>query len=1374
MKTIIRLFQTTTMLLVVFALPQIASAAKSFNGGPPAMTATPTSINVTAGLATNVTTVIALFDGNTSSSVGNNSNCVYSVSVTTNGVIDSSDMAIGLSVTNFTSLKGFQQTPILTVTSSITALTLSNTYVLTIWANNNPSNSTAITPISATFTITMVAAPPPSPVKVWSPAGVDTNWSTGANWTPAGVPGSTNDLFFYDIGTVGSAGAVNNVLNNSMTIGSLTYGQTNDFFTTLIASGKTLTVVDTNGLVVGTGSDVGSVQVPQSTITGAGGALVVSNLNAIVIVSQASPSSSPSTSDATLDLSGLGVFNGTISRLIIGVDTALLKGANGVLNLARTNIITMAPGSVAPQISVGEGSQSSAVSATGSNTLLLGQTNAFFIDSIAVGRGRADNGLISFNSAFSSPTAYFRGTNGTASRVGTWTIGDGFNGKLNSTHATNDFSLGTVNALVDTMNIGVGANVVAQKPTPGKGVIFVNAGSIDVNNLNVGVTYSTNGGSFAGNGDGTVNMTGGSLVVNSNLTLASTAVAGIGSGTLNISSATVTANNGVSIGAGTAIINLTSSILNVTNSTATIGTSNTPLGSFAITNSVLNLAIQSSGEPSIATTNLAVGTGPNTINVISPPLITALPGQYQVIQYGINGGSSSGNLNAFVLGSLPPAIPAYGAYLSNNVANNSIDIVFTNGPVTPILTWDGTNNGNWNTSTPNWRPASGPDTVYVDTAFVTFDDSLKGTTSVSLVGTLLPGTLTVNNTSSNYVFGGTGKISGTVGLVKSGPGSLILDNSGANDFSGGVTINNGTLQIGNNDANGNFPSDPCVDNGALVFSRSDATLTVANVISGTGTLTQNGTGVLALSATNTSYSGAITVLKGTLQAGSPKAFGTNQLTGSITITNAGTLDVNFQKFGAGAALPVTVSGLGVSGNGAIVNNASNQTSVLHIVTLAGDTTIGGSGNWDIRTSGNSVTNNDAQLNGAYNLTKVGTNTITLTGVQMDPGMGNINVQAGTLDVANMTSSLGNPVATATVFTNATLVLDSLSNAMNKVIVLNDGGILKGSSTNYSGGPVTFGGPVTLLGAGTFTANSGALLLLTNTVSGSGGSLTKSGSGVVFLAASNSYSGNTVVSGGTLALTNYNSADGSINASTNININSGASIDVSGRSNGTLTLKSGQTLVGGVVSTNGPGAIRGVLIANSGATVAPGTGSTNIGALSVTGNATLQGATVMKISAAAGNDQIAAASLTYGGNLVVTNCSGTITNGEIFKLFVASNGVYNAGSFSSITLPTATGLSWTTNLTVDGTITANVVTGPSPTPVITNIGLIGTNLHLNGTNGASGGTLYVLASTNLALPLTNWIAISTNSFTGSGTFNVTVTNAINPNTPQSFYIISQPH
>ena len=1364
MKTMIRNLQTVIALAAIFAMPYLASAAKSFAS----MTTIPASTNITPGVAATVSTTVTATDGTGGSAVTTGSHCQFTILS-----INPSDPSVtaSLSLTNYNAATGTAQPTTLTVTT--TSLTPSNTYVVSVMVSSNPPNTLLINQITNTFTISMTPPPAFVPLRVWSPAGANTNWSTAGNWTPSGSPVSSNDLQFVDLGAVGSAGLVDNVVDNNFTIGSLTYGQTNNFHTTLIASGKTLTLVGTNGLTAGTGTDVGTL-VTVNTITGAGGTLIVSNTAANVNIGQANPSASNggnSAANATLDMSGLGVFNATISRMLVGVDS-LLKGDNGVLNLAMTNIITMTPGSAAPQISIGEDSQSSPVSATASNSLLLGQTNAFSVDSIAVGRGRTDHAIMSFNSTLTSPTAYFRGTNGNASRVGTWTIGDGYNGKLNSCHATNDFSLGTVNALVNTMNIGVGANVgTTVKPTPGAGVLFVNAGIIDVNNLNVGVTYSTNGAPYDGNGSGTVNLTGGSLVVNSNLALAATALAGIGSGTLNISSATVKANSGITVGAGMSTISLTSGTLSATNSTATIGTSNNPVSNFSITGSTLNLALQNN-SPSIATTNLVIGGGPNPINISSVPLLTGFPAQFQVIQYGINGGISTGDLTTFALGSLPSASPNYGAYISNNVANNSIDIVFTNGPFVPALVWDGTNNGNWNTSTTNWKPNSGPDTVYIDTAFVTFDDTLRGTTSVSLTGTLLPGSLTVNNTSSNYVFGGTGKISGSVGLLKTGSGSLTLDNSGVNDFSGGVTISGGTLQIGNNDANGNLPAGSVIDNGALIFRRTDANVTVPNVLSGTGTLTQNGASanILTLTGTNTSYVGAITVLQGTLQPGNPKAFGTNQTTGSITVTNAATLDVNNQKFGAGAALPVTVSGPGVGNNGAIVNNSSNQTSVLHIVTMTADTTLGGSGNWDIRTSGGTTTTSDAQLNGAFNLTKVNTNTITLTSVTVDPALENINVQAGTLDMANLSTSLGDANATATVYTNAMLVLDTLANVLSKVVVLNSGATLKGASTNSLGGPVTFDGPVTLAGPTTITANSGALFLLRNTVSGPGG-FTKPGNGTLFLAASNTYAGSTVVSGGTLALTNYNAIDGSIDSTTNINITSGAVIDVSGRSDNTLTLKNGQTLVGGVTSTNGPGTVNGNLIVGAGATIAPGNaGTTNAaaGTLSITANLTLQGNTVLKVSGTNGNDQMVAAAINNGGTLMVASFASAVTNGQSFQLLVASNGVYNTGTFSSVTLPSATGLTWTNTLSTNGRITAGVMVGPPPIPAITHIGLTGTTLRINGTNGVTGDTLYVLTSTNLALPLSQWKTNMTGTFSPGGSFNLT--NTVDTSAPQSYYLI----
>ena len=459
---------------------------------------------------------------------------------------------------------------------------------------------------------------------------------------------------------------------------------------------------------------------------------------------------------------------------------------------------------------------------------------------------------------------------------------------------------------------------------------------------------------------------------------------------------------------------------------------------------------------------------------------------------------------------------------------------------------------------------------------------------------------------------------------------------------------------------------------------------------------------------------------------------------------------------------------GVGGNGAIINNGTSQTKTLHIVNLVADATFGGTGDWDIRNSSGNSTTADAQLNGAFNLTKVGTNSVTLRGVTVDSGLENINVQGGTLTfTATATAplnSLGDIAATITVFTNSTLTLDSIGNIPGKNFVLTNGGTLKCSSTN------TFANPLTLTGAAnnTISVGTGGQFTITSAITGPG-SLSKNGSSILFLAASNTYDGSTVVSGGTLALYGGGS-DGAINTSTNINVTSGATLDVSGRSDQTLTLLTGQTLGGGS-GTNGTGIVNGNLIANPGSTVAPGAGVTNIGSLTVSGNVTLQGATIIELNVSSNaNDRLNASAITYGGTLTVTNFSGTPTNGQTFQLFFATNGIYNAGSFGTVILPSAPGLTWTNNLTVNGTITAGVVSTTPATPYITSVSLSGTSLVISGTNGTTGAQFEVLSSTNLTLPLSNWISIATNTFSAG---NFSVTNTVNLSTPRSFYILRIP-
>ena len=125
----------------------------------------------------------------------------------------------------------------------------------------------------------------------------------------------------------------------------------------------------------------------------------------------------------------------------------------------------------------------------------------------------------------------------------------------------------------------------------------------------------------------------------------------------------------------------------------------------------------------------------------------------------------------------------------------------------------------------------------------------------------------------------------------------------------------------------------------------------------------------------------------------------------------------------------------------------------------------------------------------------------------------------------------------------------------------------------------------------------------------------------------------------------------------------------------------------------------------------------------------------------------------------------LSAGDQFPLFSASS---FSGSFSSITLPAlGAGLTWTNKLLVNGSIQVVSSAGLK----FSSFTLSGTNVVFNGSGGPSNATYWVLASTNVALPLTNWTRILTNQFNASGSF--TFTNAVTPAVPRRFYSLQVP-
>jgi len=224
---------------------------------------------------------------------------------------------------------------------------------------------------------------------------------------------------------------------------------------------------------------------------------------------------------------------------------------------------------------------------------------------------------------------------------------------------------------------------------------------------------------------------------------------------------------------------------------------------------------------------------------------------------------------------------------------------------------------------------------------------------------------------------------------------------------------------------------------------------------------------------------------------------------------------------------------------------------------------------------------------------------------------------------------------------------------------------------------------------------------------------------------------------------------------------GATLDVSGGPNGGIILGNGRTI-------SGSGAIKGNLTVGNRAVLAPG-GS--IGTLTFSNSLILVSgcSNIFEISHSPLTNDAAnvLGQATLAGTLIVTNIGGAqLAAGDTFQLFNAAS---FTGAFASVQLPPLpVGLIWNTNLlNTAGTISVALNT----TPVIGAISISGNGLGLSGTGGVGVANFYLLSSTNLTVPLSNWTRLQTNQFDGSGNFNLT--NALDPSLPQSFYRLQLP-
>jgi hypothetical protein len=90
------------------------------------------------------------------------------------------------------------------------------------------------------------------------------------------------------------------------------------------------------------------------------------------------------------------------------------------------------------------------------------------------------------------------------------------------------------------------------------------------------------------------------------------------------------------------------------------------------------------------------------------------------------------------------------------------------------------------------------------------------------------------------------------------------------------------------------------------------------------------------------------------------------------------------------------------------------------------------------------------------------------------------------------------------------------------------------------------------------------------------------------------------------------------------------------------------------------------------------------------------------------------------------------------------------------------------------ITITVTNGtliPTVSVAITNFSLAGSNVVISGTNAQSGATYYLLSTTNVALPFSQWSTVATNVIGTANNFTFIGTNAMVPGKANQFYFLS---
>ena len=573
-------------------------------------------------------------------------------------------------------------------------------------------------------------------------------------------------------------------------------------------------------------------------------------------------------------------------------------------------------------------------------------------------------------------------------------------------------------------------------------------------------------------------------------------------------------------------------------------------------------------------------------------------------------------------------------------------------------------------------------------------DVRSGTVSAILHDGAVPGTLT-KTTGGTVTLSRNNSYTGTTTV---NAGTLAY---GANDVladSDAVTVSGGTLDIGAFSdtvgavtlTSGSITGTTGILTGASYGVQSGS---IGAILAGAGAMTKSTTGTVTLSGTNT-YSGLTSITGGILNIQNSSALGS---TAAGTSVSAGTLQI--QGGLSIGAEPLTLAGTGAAGTTGALENLSGVNSYAGAITVS-SATIGSAAG-----------------------------TLTLTGAINDSTLLTLG-GAGAINLNNVISGAGGLAANG-----GTDTLGAL-NSFSGGTTVNSGSLVYGidDSLNDTGAVTVSGGTLNL---GAFADTVGAVTLTSGTIAGTTGiltgssydvrngsisailagtgALTKTTAGTVTLTKSNTYSGGTNVSAGTLAF-----------GANNVLLDSGA-LNMSG---GIFSIGAFSDTVGAV--TLASGSITGSSGVLTGASYGVQSGSISAilggaGALTKSTGGTV---TLSAVNTYSGGTNVNAGTLAYGANNVLLDSGVVIVAGGTLDIATFSDTVgavtLSSGAISG-TSGVLTGASYgfqsgTASAILAG---AGVLTKTTAGTVV----LAGANTYSGATNIA-GGVLNIRSNTAL--------------------------------------------